>query len=91
MPLAEHMPDTTSSHERDLAIPDMDSAEAEERIRTVLADLPGIQTVRLIERGAYIRHRSSVTPGQICEAVRKSGYGASIFQDDAGHVGRSSQ
>ena len=91
MPLAEHMPDTTSSHELDLAIPDMDSAEAEERVRSVLADLPGIQTVRLIERGAYIRHRSSVTPSQICEAVRKSGYRASIFQDDAGHVGRSSQ
>ena len=85
------MPDTSSSHELDLAIPDMDSAEAEERIRTVLADLPGIQTVRLIERGAYIRHRSSVTPGQICEAVRKSGYRASIFQDEAGQAGRFSR
>jgi hypothetical protein len=69
----------------------MDSPEAEERVRGILSDLPGIESVTLIERGAYVRHRSSVTPGQICEAIRKGGYRASIFQDDAGHVGRSSQ
>jgi hypothetical protein len=84
------MPDTYG-HELDLAIPDMDSADAEKRVRSILTDLPGIEAVRLIERGAYVRHRSSITSGQICEAIRKSGYRASIFQDDAGHVGRSSQ
>jgi hypothetical protein len=84
------MPDT-SGHELDLAIPDMHSAEAEKRVRTILTDLPSIEAVRLIECGAYISHRRSIMPGQICEAIRKGGYRASIFQDDVGHVGRSSQ
>jgi hypothetical protein len=91
MSLESPMPDTTSAHELDLAIPDMDSRQAEERVRGILTDLPGIESVRLIERGAYIRHRSAITPRQICEAIRNGGYRASIFQDDAGHLGRSSQ
>ena len=79
--------------ELDLAIPDMDSAKAESDVKASLEQLPGMITVRLIERGAFARYNPNViTKDQICIAVRQAGYRASIFQDSkSGKTGRSSQ
>jgi cation transport ATPase len=78
--------------ELDLAIPDMDTALAEERIKHTLELLRGVETVRLIERGAFVRHDADqVTGAEICTAIRQSGYRPSIFQDSHGRMGKSSQ
>lgn len=86
------MADSQSSEgEVDLAIPDMNSLEAEQAVQAALTGVPGIEAVRLVERGAWIRHRDTITPAEICEVVRRAGYRASIFQDSTGRLGRSSQ
>jgi cation transport ATPase len=86
------MADPTHTNELDLAIPDMDSETAEKRVKDALHDLPGIETVRLMERGAWMRHRPDViTADQICEEIRRAGYRPSVFQDSTGRMGRSSQ
>ncbi len=78
--------------ELDLAIPDMDTAIAEERVKDTLGRLRGIESVRLIERGAWVRHDGDqITGEQICLAIRQSGYRPSIFQDSNGRTGKSSQ
>jgi len=78
--------------ELDLAIPDMDTPDAERKVKAALELLQGIESVRLIERGAYIRHNAdSITADEICAAIRQGGYRASIFQDSAGRTGKSSQ
>jgi copper chaperone CopZ len=79
--------------ELDLAIPDMDSATAENAVKHSLEQLPGIISVRLMERGAFARYNPNViTQDEICIAVRQAGYRASIFQDSkTGRTGRSSQ
>ena len=83
----------THPEELDLAIPDMDSPTAEEAVKQSLERLPGIISVRLVERGAFARYSPNViTPDQICIAVRQAGYRASIFQDSkSGRTGKSSQ
>jgi hypothetical protein len=86
---------TEPSHaeELDLAIPDMDSETAELAVKHALEKLPGIITVRLLERGAFARYNPNViTQDQICIVVRQAGYRASIFQDSkSGRTGLSSQ
>ena len=79
--------------ELDLAIPDMDSETAERAVQHSLEQLPGIASVRLLERGAFARYNPNViTQDQICIAVRQAGYRASIFQDSkTGRTGLSSQ
>jgi hypothetical protein len=79
--------------ELDLAIPDMDSETAELAVKASLEQLPGIVSVRLLERGAFARYNANViTKDQICIAVRQAGYRASVFQDSkSGHTGLSSQ
>jgi copper chaperone CopZ len=79
--------------ELDLAIPDMDTEAAEFAVKNSLERLPGIVTVRLMERGAFARYNPNViTQDQICIAVRQAGYRASIFQDSkSGRTGLSSQ
>ncbi len=78
--------------ETDLAIPDMDTALAEQRVKEVLERLRGVEAVRLIERGAWVLHDSDqITGDQICLAIRQSGYRPSIFQDTTGRTGKSSQ
>jgi len=83
----------THAEELDLAIPDMDTETAEIAVQKALSNLPGIITVRLMERGAFARYNPNViTQDQICIAVRQAGYRASIFQDSkSGRTGVSSQ
>ncbi len=87
------MPNSSAiTSELDLAIPDMDSATAEERVKAALEGLPGIEAVRIVERGAWLRHRpATIGADQICAAIRHAGYRPSIFQDSSGRTGRSSQ
>jgi hypothetical protein len=79
--------------ELDLAIPDMDTETAEMNVKASLEQLPGMITVRLMERGAFARYNPNViNKDQICIAVRQAGYRASIFQDSkSGQTGLSSQ
>jgi cation transport ATPase len=79
--------------ELDLAIPDMDSETAERAVQASLEHLPGTISVRLLERGAFVRYNPNViNKDQICIAVRQAGYRASIFQDSkSGQTGVSSQ
>jgi hypothetical protein len=79
--------------ELDLAIPDMDNPTAEERVAELLRDLPGVQFVRLIERGAFIRYNPvGIKHEQICTTLQNAGFRASTFQDsESGKTGRSSQ
>lgn len=86
-PAAEHV------EELDLMIPDMDAGRTEEQVKAVLEKLPGIRSVRLIERGALIRYNpNGIGPGEICTAIRRSGFRASTFQDSmTGRTGVSSQ
>jgi hypothetical protein len=81
------------NEELDLMIPDMDSAETETSVQSVLQRLPGIQAVRIIQRGAWIRYNPlGISPDEICTAIRQSGFRASIFQDSkTGRTGVSSQ
>jgi hypothetical protein len=81
------------AEELDLMIPDMDSAETETSVQSVLQRLPGIQAVRIIQRGAWIRYNPlGISPDEICTAIRQSGFRASIFQDSkTGRTGVSSQ
>jgi hypothetical protein len=81
-----------SSNELDLAIPDMDSQVTEQKVQAVLEGIKGIESVRLIERGAWLRHHPDViTADQICQAIRHAGFRVSIFQDSTGRTGLSSQ
>jgi copper chaperone CopZ len=93
IPLEPMKTERTHAEELDLAIPDMDSEKAETDVKTSLEALPGIISVRLLERGAFARYNPNViNKDQICIAVRQAGYRASIFQDSkSGQTGRSSQ
>lgn len=79
--------------ELDLAIPDMDSEQAELAVKASLEQLPGVLAVRLLERGAFARYNpDAITKEDICTAVRQAGYRASVFQDSkSGKTGLSSQ
>jgi copper chaperone CopZ len=81
------------AEELDLAIPDMDSETAEIAVKASLEQIPGIISVRIVERGAFARYNpSAINKDQICTAVRQAGYRPSIFQDSkTGQTGRSSQ
>lgn len=79
--------------ELDLSIPDMDSETAELAVKASLEQIPGMISVRLVERGAFVHYNpNAIDKDQICAAVRQAGYRPSIFQDSkTGQVGRSSQ
>ena len=81
------------TEELELAIPDMDTGRAEVRMKEILERLPGIQAVRLLERGAFIRYNPlGIDKDRICAAIRQSGFRASTFQDSkTGATGVSSQ
>ena len=85
--------ENSHAEELDLAIPDMNTEAAEIAVQGSLQKLPGVISVRLVERGAFARYKPNViTPDQICMTVRQAGYRASIFQDSkSGRTGRSSQ
>lgn len=88
-----HMNDTASIHELDLAIPDMDNLGAEKEVAALLEGLPGVVSVRLLERGAFLQYRpATITHQQICTVLQLAGFRASTFQDSAtGATGTSSQ
>ena len=80
------------TNELDLAIPDMDSENAERQVQDLLQGVPGIEAVRLMERGAWLRHRpETISADQICAVIRNAGFRPSVFQDSTGRTGRSSQ
>lgn len=87
--------ESTHNHleELDLAIPDMDSPTTENQVKVALEKMPGIKSVRLLERGAFIRyHAGSIDKDQICTLIRQAGFRASTFQDSkTGATGLSSQ
>ncbi|MDB6155202.1 MAG: hypothetical protein JWL90_3655 [Chthoniobacteraceae bacterium] len=82
-----------SLDELDLMIPDMDSESAEAQVKGILEKLPGIQGVRLVQRGAFIRYDAqTMNHEQICAMIRQAGFRASTFQDSkTGKTGISSQ
>ncbi|MDB6148675.1 MAG: hypothetical protein JWQ44_123 [Chthoniobacter sp.] len=71
----------------------MDTDTAEERVKVALEKIPGIQAVRLVQRGAFIRYNPiGITKEEICTLIRRAGYRASTFQDSkSGDTGVSSQ
>lgn len=77
--------------ELDLAIPNMDSQEAEQSVRGILRKLRGIHAMRLIERGAWLEYNSSaVSVTEICTALHRAGFRAGLFQDSkTGRTGKS--
>ena len=85
--------ETPHAEELDLAIPDMNTEAAEAAVKSSLEQLPGILTVRLVQRGAFARYNpGSINKDQICAAVRQAGFRASVYQDSkSGHTGLSSQ
>lgn len=78
--------------ELDLAIADMDTASAQQRAQGVLEQLPGIRAVRLVESGAWISYQPrGIAPGEIVNALRQSGFRASVFQSsETGKTGEVS-
>lgn len=86
---AEHI----IAEELDLAIPDMDSKTVELAVKASLKQIPGVISVRFVERGAFARYNpNAINKNQICTAVQQAGYHASIFQGSmTGPTGRSSQ
>ena len=81
------------TEELDLVIPDMDTANLESKVKATLEMLPGIHSVRLVERGAFIRYNPlGIDKDQICVAIRQAGFRASTYQDSkTGATGLSSQ
>jgi copper chaperone CopZ len=72
----------------DLAIPDMALT-----VKASLQNLPGIISVLVAGRGAFVRYNPrAINRDQICAAIRQVGYRASVFQDSkTGQTGQSSQ
>lgn len=77
--------------ELDLAIPNMDSTGTEKDVRAILEKLPGVNAVRLIERGAWLEYRpSAVSVAEICGVLHRAGFRAGLFQDSqSGRTGKS--
>ena len=57
--------------ELDVAIPNMNTQEAEKRVLSALKDISGIVSVRIIERGALVRDDSKADE----EIPKPSGFG----------------
>jgi hypothetical protein len=73
-----------TNEEVDLAIPNMHSPADESRAGKILKGLPGVTSVRLVQRGAWVSyHPQTITHSGICNALRRFGFRASTFQDSA--------
>lgn len=74
-------------------IHDMDTEGAELEVKGILEKLPGIESVRLMERGAFVHYNPlGISKDEICTAIRRGGFRASTFQDSkTGDTGKSSQ
>lgn len=81
-----------SLEELDLAIPDMHSEADETRASEALRNLPGVGTVRFVQRGAWVSYRSkAISKEEICDVLRKAGFRVSVFQDSkSGQAGHAS-
>jgi copper chaperone CopZ len=79
--------------ELDLAIPDMNSEDDEIRVSAALKGIKGIQFVRILPRGAFVRyHPDTIAAGAIVANLHHAGFRASTFQDSkTGKTGKSSQ
>ena len=79
--------------ELDLAIPNLNTEEDEERAGAVLKGMRGVVDVRMMQRGAFVRyHGQTVTHEAIIYALHHAGFRASVFQDSkTGKTGKSSQ
>jgi copper chaperone CopZ len=79
--------------ELDLAIPDMDIEDDEIRCSAFLKGIKGIQFVRILPRGAFLRyHPDTISAEAIVAALHHAGFRASTFQDsETGKTGKSSQ
>ena len=79
--------------ELDLAIPDMNDEDDEKRVSVLLKGIKGIQFVRILPRGAFIRYQpDAITGDAIVTALHHAGLRASTFQDSkTGKTGKSSQ
>jgi len=79
--------------ELDLAIPDMNDEDDEKRVSALLKGIKGIQFVRILPRGAFIRyHPDAIAGDAIVAALHHAGLRASTFQDSkTGKTGKSSQ
>jgi hypothetical protein len=63
-----------SECELDLTILDMSTADVWKTVGRLLAGLPGINRVRLLERGALLHYDPrSITKDQICASLRGAG------------------
>lgn len=81
----------STPRELELAISNMDSGIAEFAVKTALQNLPGIISVLLIGRSAFLRYDPRhLDSGKICDTVSQAGYRARIFQDsEIGEPGNS--
>lgn len=68
--------------ELDLAIPDMLVEADEIKASQTLRQLPGVNAVRVVQRGAWVNYRTNViSKDEICSALRSVGLRAGVFQD----------
>lgn len=68
--------------ELDLAIPDMLVEADEIKASDILRHLPGVDAVRVVQRGAWVNYRPDViSKDEICHALRSAGLRAGVFQD----------
>jgi len=84
---------TAPGAELDLAIPDMNDEDDEKKVSAALKGIKGIQFVRILPRGAFIRyHPDAITGDAIVASLHHAGFRASTFQDSkTGRTGKSSQ
>lgn len=77
-------PDESALEELDIAVHDLDGQEREEEAKSALRSLAGVDAVRIIERGIWLRYRATtVSSAQIVAALRQAGFDATVFQDSA--------
>lgn len=80
----QEMPDESALEELDIAVHDLDGQEREEEAKAALRSLAGVDAVRIIERGIWLRYRATtVSSAQIVAALRQAGFDATVFQDSA--------
>jgi hypothetical protein len=79
--------------ELDLAIPDMNDEDDEKQVGALLKGIKGIQFVRIMPRGAFVRYQpDAITGDAIVAGLHHGGFRASTFQDSkTGKTGKSSQ
>ena len=81
------------NEELDLAIPDMNTEDDEKQVGVLLTGIKGIQFVRILPRGAFVRYQpNAITGDAIVAELHNGGFRASTFQDSkTGRTGKSSQ